>query len=455
VLDDEPAEPARPMPGSVPPPLPPGAQRMIVPEQQGVQLPTPTRGPPTLVLPAVPMDPARMATPDPAPRAPSVVVADEDFQAPTLEMSAAALSVGAGTPTRQIRAVESPREEYVAPPADWGSALPSAAVPAPPPAPPAMPVGGGPPPLPHKRTRTDAQLSAVAPHQAFLLAHAAPAAPVLPAASTPAAADQDEATARVADEILKEAERARAGRLADLAEQLFRLPLSEGFTQQVERAMGRGPQQSNALTVLAAHRGMATVAVLKAFPGTLTAQLFSDEGAPQKELTDLTPLGRVILRLGDASGALVAAWGARQEPRETRYVAVLLAREVRHGSMAEVVAMRIFDDQPRVAYLAAGALERMLRGKDERHVAASGALSLLREALEGTDMGRRTAAIRAATVVHDASFVAPLIEILAQGHEDHADDAQHALVDITRQDFGSAAKKMAFLVEGQRPPAPH
>jgi hypothetical protein len=402
------------------------------------------------------------------------------FTAETLEITQPAW---ASRPTQQIPAFPraAHQEEYVAPPAEWGAvpdvdsaavsaaatlgarvppappaanALPNEAAPpapAPSPAPSAaavapaaeVPASQRPPPLPHKRAPTQATLQAVAAPDAPPAqppAVPAPAAPA-PASESPRTVDPAEVSVRHAAEILREAERARANRLVDLAESLIRLPRDRTTDELLEKATGRGTAATPSLEVLAARRGLATAAVLRAFPGPLLGNVFADEGASSLELRDLTPLSRVFARLGDVAGALVAAWGAHQARRETRYVAVLLAREVQHASMAEVVAARVFDEQPRVAYLAAGALARMLRSSDSRQVAASGALTLVKDALEGTNTQAREAAIRAASVVHDTGFVAPLIEVLSGSDKDAAEAALRALRDITQQDFGTAVKK--------------
>ena len=426
------SQPAPPGPPPLPdrPTAPASAPvREVLPEEADVELPKvdadgPAALPPTL---GGPVDPSV-------------------FTEPTQEITVHA-AVDQDGPTAPPPP-QDPRQEYVASPADWDSWSPAAR---PPPAPPAavappaeddVPVTldspalprTRPPPLPSKRRTTKIQMP-----------------PPMGPNTTERPLDDEALHEREAEECLKEAERARASRLEVLARLMLSLPSHQHTSTTLERAMGRTPQAPAALEVLAAHKGLATAEVLRLWPGPVHVNVFSDDGG-NPDLRDVAPLSRVALRLGWAAAGLCAAYGAKSSARETRYLAVLLAREVQHASMSEVVAGRIFDDEPRISYLAAATLDRMLTSKDERSVSARGALAILRQALEEGPEERQRAAVRAASQVHDVSLVPALVEIVDGKNREHAEAAVMALHEITRQDFGSSARKWRswYKDNGQR-----
>jgi hypothetical protein len=139
--------------------------------------------------------------------------------------------------------------------------------------------------------------------------------------------------------------------------------------------------------------------------------------------------------------ALAVAHGSLSSRREARYLAVLLAREVKHPAVAALVAGRVFDQETRVSLLAANTLDRMLLAKDERTAAAHDAVGILKAALEHGTEEEKERAVRAAECVHDGKLVEPLIELVDDRNKDLAESALRSLLELTKQDFGNNPRK--------------
>ncbi len=343
-------------------------------------------------------------------------------------------------------------------PAEWGSWQPAAA--------PEPAAHATPPPLPLKRKETQQMFSAPAVAQAAAPMPEAPPLPVIPPpeaapamdvlaaappipppspppppSSTAVLVEPSEANERHAAALLEQVQSTNSDGLHKLAHALFKTDPDPHTDALLEKAVGRSREAAAAQEVLAGHKGLALAAALRAFPGPLLINLFSEEGGTIQDVRDISPLCRLVLRLGENAAALAVAHGCNSARREARYLALLLARETRHAGVPALVAGRCFDNEPRLGFFASTTLDRMLSGRDERAAAAREAVGVLKQALEKGGPEDRAAAARAAENVHHPSLVNPLIGLVDERDSELSESVQRALQELTKQDFGDSSRK--------------
>jgi hypothetical protein len=271
--------------------------------------------------------------------------------------------------------------------------------------------------------------------------------PPLPPVSLPPFQGQDDGEVRAqADALLREAAGADAPTLQRLAEALLRLPVNQELQELLGQAFSRSPSANAAVQRLVVTRGWATAHVLRALPGPLLVNVFSNDGS-RTDVAEISPVGRVLMRLGPTSCALAVAACCQHPEREARLLAVLMARGTRMAAMPEFLAGRVFDPEPRIAYVAAGVLDSMLLLKDERADAARRSLGLIRQQLQQGGVEAKRAAARAASQIHEASLVGPLVEMVAGKDRELAHLARVALTEITKQDFGDSVRRWRKWLE--------
>jgi hypothetical protein len=144
------------------------------------------------------------------------------------------------------------------------------------------------------------------------------------------------------------------------------------------------------------------------------------------------PLLALLVRLGDrAAPLLVELLGS--EDREARYYATLAGAEVRTRELVHPLVARLYDADHGVRAAAIDALA----GYPPQSI--THALEPVRQAVHG-EPARARAAAHALGELRDLDAIPDLIAATERDHTT-AEEARRALVQLTKQDFGSKAKK--------------
>jgi hypothetical protein len=199
----------------------------------------------------------------------------------------------------------------------------------------------------------------------------------------------------------------------------------------VGRVEAGGPGSAEAYDE-AVRRVDETLAYLKRrLPGRLWVDRYSAAARPTRA-SQHGPLLALVVRIGDRAAPLLADL-IGSEDRETRYYATLACAEVRSPALIPGLAGRVFDHDYGVRAAAIDSLHAYPPREIEQ------ALVLLRDALHG-DAARARAAAHALGELRD---VAAVPDLMATTERDHttAEEARRALVQITKQDFGTKSKK--------------
>jgi hypothetical protein len=206
------------------------------------------------------------------------------------------------------------------------------------------------------------------------------------------------------------------------------LPDVEGLCLSVERQDEHAQLSAEALLTIG-ERGAA--AVVARMPGPLRLDRHTLRGRPPP-LAEHGPLLAVLARLGrTARASLLSRLG--DPSLEVRYYATVALGELRAADVVAPLGARLYDPDAGVRRAAVDALARFddsspLRALHEQ----------LRAELPGPDHMRQRYAAEALGVLKDVPSVPRLIELVK--HADHAAvvAARKALVEITKQDFGSS-----------------
>ncbi len=178
----------------------------------------------------------------------------------------------------------------------------------------------------------------------------------------------------------------------------------------------------------------AVAVLLAAFPGPLLQDAFGHD-APLWSAAEMSPVAAALKKLGGGAASLAVALGDRHAGRDARLVAVQMAQHASSPGVVTLVARRLGDTEPRVAYAAALILQRLLGVNDARAAEARRAITLLASYLARGVAWQKAAALRAASIIPDAAFVGPLVGLLTTGN---GAEAMAALRDITCLDFARA-----------------
>jgi hypothetical protein len=177
-------------------------------------------------------------------------------------------------------------------------------------------------------------------------------------------------------------------------------------------------------------------ALLERFPGPLWFD--------RRRVYERVPAGRDVSALCRALDAFGVAALPRFAPLlgsaqvETRYYATLFACDHVHAVLLQPLLERLFDEDPQIRLLVRDVLPSYRRVPGFRALAEH----LRTTALDSAALLRsRLAAIDAIAVLRDAASVPILIELIVNGDKQITVPAHRALVAITCQDFGKAAKK--------------
>jgi HEAT repeat protein len=181
----------------------------------------------------------------------------------------------------------------------------------------------------------------------------------------------------------------------------------------------------------AVRRADETMAALRRrLPGKLWVDRYAN--ARPTRASQHGPLLALLVRLGEKAVPLLGELLANED-RELRYYATLACVEVRNAALVAALVPRLFDQD----YGVRGAAVDALSAYPSRDT--DPALQQVRNALHG-DAARARAAAHALGELRDVGSV---LDLIATTERDHttAEEARRALIQLTKQDFGTKARK--------------
>lgn len=189
---------------------------------------------------------------------------------------------------------------------------------------------------------------------------------------------------------------------------------------------------AHARDALLARRDEIMDAVFQRFPGVLAIERY-DLGGRLLPAAQHGPLLSFIVDLGESTVDHLVAQMASDE-RDVRYYATLCMAEIRSTKAVAALVERIFDSD----YGARGAAVDALAGYPLELLDQG--LKPARDALTDDDIDRVQAAARALADITDIKAIPDLMVAIARGGK-YADHARRALMRLTKQDFGTSARK--------------
>jgi hypothetical protein len=171
--------------------------------------------------------------------------------------------------------------------------------------------------------------------------------------------------------------------------------------------------------------------VVKHLPGPLRLDRHTLRG-PTPPLGDHGPLLAVLARLSRSSLRPLLL-RANDQSLEVRYYVTLALGELKEPSVVPVLGQRLFDNDAGVRHVAMQALAKMDPSSELRTLTES-----LRGELPGPERARQRFSAEALGALRDVPSVPRLIELVKHPDERIVVSARRALVDITKQDFGTS-----------------
>jgi hypothetical protein len=203
---------------------------------------------------------------------------------------------------------------------------------------------------------------------------------------------------------------------------------TEALVQSVVREDEHARASGDALVTLGERGAQAVVAHL---PGPLRLDRHTLRG-PIPPLAEHGPLLTVLARLGQAAlGSLLARMN--DSSLEVRYYATLAAGELKLPAVISSLAQRLLDPDAGVRHVAIQALAQFPPSPELRTLTES-----LRGELPGPEAIRQRYASEALGVLRDVPSVPRLIELVKHPDSAVVTAARRALIDITKQDFGTS-----------------
>lgn len=167
------------------------------------------------------------------------------------------------------------------------------------------------------------------------------------------------------------------------------------------------------------------------FPGKLWVDRYATAGRPARA-SQHGPLLALLTRLGPR-GAPILNEHMSSADREIRYYATLACVEVRSPLLVPGLVARLFDADYGVRAASLDALQHYPFGEIDA------SLDVVRRALHA-DVAKARAAAHALGTLRDVRAIPDLIDATDRDHTT-AEEARRALVELTKQDFGTKAKK--------------
>lgn len=203
---------------------------------------------------------------------------------------------------------------------------------------------------------------------------------------------------------------------------------TEALVASVAREDEHAARSLEALVLLGERA--AEVAV-KHLPGPLRLDRHTLRG-PTPPLAEHGPLLALLARLGrHALKPLLLRAG--DGSLEVRYYVTLALGALKEPQVVPVLGQRLFDSDAGVRHVAMQSLARMSASSELRSLTES-----LRGELPGPERGRQRLAAEALGALRDVPSVPRLIELVKHADERIVQSARRALVDVTKQDFGTS-----------------
>ena len=202
----------------------------------------------------------------------------------------------------------------------------------------------------------------------------------------------------------------------------------EGLLTSVERQDEHAALSADALVAMGQRAAVALVARL---PGPLRLDRHTLRG-PTPPLGEHGPLLAVLQRLGrSAREALLSRLG--DSSLEVRYYATLALGELRASDVVAPLGTRLYDPDAGVRRAAVEALSHFAESPELRAL-----VEQMRGELPGPDALRQRYAAEALGVMKDVTSVPRLIELVKHPDPSVVAAARRALVEVTKQDFGTS-----------------
>lgn len=206
--------------------------------------------------------------------------------------------------------------------------------------------------------------------------------------------------------------------------------------------VGRG-----AVGKIARYGDRAMPSLARYFPGVIHVHPFGPMDA-RPEVAEFSDALAVLERIGVDAAAPILAAEVRHDDRLHRYAAVWALSELQVPSTLPRLAERVFDPEWRIALLAIDVLHTY-----KRVPAFARLLVELRKYVGKGDEFQRKRAILAVAELRDREALPQLVDLLGTRPKTIAEEARRALVDVTKQDYGSSGRRWrAWLADnGNRP----
>lgn len=212
-------------------------------------------------------------------------------------------------------------------------------------------------------------------------------------------------------------------------------PVLDELVGQLHRP-GEGPsQKKSAIAAVVAHGERALPSLARYFPGVLTVHPFgSMDQRPEVEAT--SDCLACLTRLGAHQAAPILAAELSHDDRLHRWTAVWALSALRVPGALPRLAQRLFDPEPAIASLALEVLEAY-----RAEPAFEKVLAQVRDLVRRGDAFERQRAIVAVAELRDRQALSSLVDLLGTRPKEIAEAARHALVEITKQDFGTSERR--------------
>jgi hypothetical protein len=261
-------------------------------------------------------------------------------------------------------------------------------------------------------------------------AAAAPVADTALGAGVPAAPDElrkvrRPASMQLEDEPSTDPGYRRAMRIEDW-------PPAEAAAALLDAVIRGGSDAHAAADQLVALGEPGAVALIRALPGPLRLDRHAVRGSEPPPVREHGPLLALISRFGRTIVPHLAARLA-DPSLDVRWYATRAFTELRFPEAVEPVGHRLFDADPTVRRAAAAALSRFEPSPELRAL-----LEGLRGDLIDPSAARQRHAAEAVGELRDAPSVPRLIELVKHREVELVEAARRALVQITKQDFGTS-----------------
>lgn len=212
-------------------------------------------------------------------------------------------------------------------------------------------------------------------------------------------------------------------------------PLLDHLVGQLHRPGESAAQKKSAIASVVAHQERALPSLARYFPGVLTVHPFGTmEHRPEVEET--SDCLACLSRLGAHHAAPILAAELGHEDRLHRWAAVWALSALKVPGALPRLAQRLFDPEPAIASLALEVLESY-RGEPS----FAKVLAQVRDLVRRGDTFERERAILAVNELRDRHALPSLVDLLGTRPKEIADEARRALVEITKQDFGTAERR--------------